>query len=134
MKTTIFRSIGSVLAGLVTIIVLSNGTDTILESTGIFPPVSEQMKHGFNTPWMNLLALMYRIVFMIIGGFVTAYIAVKHKMLHAMILGAIGTVLGIVGAVFAWDIAPAWFLLMLVFAGFPCVWVGCKIAQARSKK
>jgi hypothetical protein len=49
MRKNPLRSIGAVLAGLITIGVLSNGTDTILEATGVFPPLDVQREQGFDT-------------------------------------------------------------------------------------
>jgi hypothetical protein len=60
MKTNILRSILAVFCGLLTVVILSNGTDMILEATGIYPTVAEQQVHGFKTPWMAGLALTYR--------------------------------------------------------------------------
>src|SRR6186713_2556761 len=99
MKKNTLKSIGAVLAGLIAVIILSNGTDMILEASGIFPPVKEQLTNGFTTLWMLLLALIYRIVFMIIGGYVTAWLSPKKPMRHVLVLGIIGTVLGILGAI-----------------------------------
>lgn len=41
MNMNTFKSIGAVVAGFLTVVVLSVGTDFILESLGIFPPQSE---------------------------------------------------------------------------------------------
>jgi hypothetical protein len=49
MRKNTLRSIGAVLAGLITIGVLSNGTDAILEVTGVFPPLEVQREQGFDT-------------------------------------------------------------------------------------
>jgi hypothetical protein len=64
MSKNAFKSLGAVLAGLIAIIILSNGTDTLLETTGVFPPVAVQRQQGFDTVWMVMLALVYRGLYM----------------------------------------------------------------------
>jgi len=120
MKKIVLKSIGAVAAGLIAVIILSNGTDILLESSGIFPPVEEQLKHGFTTTWMLLL-------FMVIGGYITAWLSPNRPMRHALILGLIGMVLGILGAIAAWGVAPPWFLIMITVLGLPAVWLGGKL-------
>ena len=121
------KSLGAVLAGLVAIIVLSNGTDTLLETTGVFPPVAVQRQQGFDTVWMVMLALVYRSIYMVVGGYIAATLAPSRPMLHAVALGIVGSVLGILGAVATWDLTPAWFSISLVILGLPCVWLGGKL-------
>jgi hypothetical protein len=124
---SILRSIFAVLAGLLTIVVLSNGTDTILEATGVFPPVAVQMKQGFTTLWMVLLALLYRLIYTVAGGYVTAALSPNRPMRHVLILGGIGLVAGILGAIAAWNIAPAWYSIALIILALPCVWLGAQL-------
>lgn len=127
MDRNVLKSIGAVLAGLAAILVLSNGTDTVLEATGVFPPAAEQRDSGFTTWWMVLLALTYRVVYMVVGGYATAALAPHKPLRHATALGMIGVVLGILGAVAAWGIAPTWFSTLLVLLGLPSVWLGGKL-------
>jgi hypothetical protein len=88
-----------VLAGLATIIARSNGIDTVLESTGIFPSLDEQRSHGFNTPWILLLALGYRVVFAFVGGRLTAVLSPSSPNKHVGALVTLGFVLGLAGTV-----------------------------------
>jgi Flp pilus assembly pilin Flp len=50
------KSIVAVLAGFITVVILSVGRDFVLESLGIFPPQSEPLAA---TPLMLLIALIY---------------------------------------------------------------------------
>jgi hypothetical protein len=127
MKTNILKSIGAVLGGLITVILLSNGMDMVLEASGVFPSVSQQRHEGFHTPWMAGLALLYRLVFLVIGGYVTAKLAPRRPMTHVIILGSIGCVFGLLGSFATWGFAPAWFLLSPVILGIPCVWIGGRL-------
>jgi hypothetical protein len=132
MNRKALRSVGAVLAGLVTIVVLSNGTDTVLEATGVFPPVAVQQEQGFDTTWMAALAVAYRGVYTMVGGYVTAANAPNRPMRHAVVLGIVGIVLGVLGALATWRITPAWFNVLLIVLGPPCAWLGAKVKIGRS--
>jgi len=114
------KSTGAVFAGMLTIVVLSTATDAVLEKLGIFPPLEK----GLFIPWMLALALVYRSVYAIAGGFITAMLAPKRPMQHAIILGGIGVVISIIGVFVAWDMSPHWYPIALVLTALPCTWLG----------
>lgn len=124
MKT--LRSIGSVLAGFVTVFALSVGTDIVMESTGVLPPPSQPEDY---VTWMLVLALAYRTVITVFGGWVTAKIAPVPKMKNVMALGIIGTVGGIVGIFAGWQYGNHWYPIALAVLAYPSVWLGGKLAQ-----
>jgi len=117
------RSIGAVLAGVLVVIVLSLGTDVVLHATGIYPPWFQPMADGL---WV--LALAYRIVYGIVGGYLAARLAPNRPMAHALMLGAVGLVLSIVGVAANWnkgpEYGPRWFSLALIATALPCAWIG----------
>ena len=125
----ILKSIGAVIAGLFFIFLTHNGTDLILESLGIFTPITER----FETTWMVVTALVYRILFSIAGCYVTAWLAPSKPMLHAMILGTIGLVLSTAAAIvlIPRDLGPAWYPIALAVSALPCAWIGGKLVQDR---
>ncbi len=137
----ILGSIFAVLVGFIVIFILSLGTDTILENAGIFPSIAEQQKYSFNILWMDLLALFYRVVYTILGGYITAKLAPNKPMRHVIILGVFGTVVAIVGNIVGSmipatkDVLPLWFMVALVLMQYPGVWIGGKLAikQIKSK-
>jgi 3-methyladenine DNA glycosylase AlkD len=98
------RSIGAVLIGLIFIFVLSLATDQLLHSLNVYPPWGEPMWDNK----LNLLALSYRVVYAIIGSYLTARFAPRNPMRHAMILGLIGLVLSSIGAIGAIVMANLW--------------------------
>ena len=117
------RSIAAVAAGFFATAVLSLATDQVLHTLDVYPPWGEPMW----SPWLNTLALSYRIVFTISGGYLTAWLAPHAPMRHAVILGLIGTAFGAAGAIAAISIAnlgPNWYPIALALSGFPCVWLG----------
>ena len=130
--TNILRSVGAIFAGVVTVIVLSLGTDVILHATGVYPPWFQPMAEAL---WV--LALAYRIVYGVLGGYVAARFAPNQPMKHALIVGFIGLALSIVGVAMHWnkgpEFGPKWFNLGLVFTALPCAWAGGKLVMARPR-
>jgi hypothetical protein len=119
---SLLRSAGAVLLGLLAIFVLSLGTDQLLHMLEVYPPWGQPMHETSD----NLLALAYRIVYSIFGCYLAARFAPRNPMRHALILGAIGFVLSLVGAIAAseLDLGPLWYPIALVIIAFPCAWVG----------
>jgi len=127
MNKSTFKSIGAVLAGFITVVVLSIGTDAVLETIKFFPPQNEA---DFYTPWMLLIALIYRSIYTVAGGYVAAASAPDRPMRHAIILGILGIAAGTLGAATNWDkttVSTAWYPISLVIAALPCTWLGGKL-------
>ena len=123
------KSIIAVVAGFVAVLVLSIGTDTILTMYGIFP---RQDDPGAYLPWMLIVALLYKCNFTILGGYITAALAPNRPMRHAMILGGIGFVIALLGAIINWDNATAsgtWYPIALIILTLPSVWAGGKLKK-----
>jgi hypothetical protein len=121
----ILKGIGAILAGMVFIVVTHTATDFILESLGIFTPPSQ----GFHTTWMVVTATIYRSIFTVAGGYLTAALAPNRPMLYAVILGAIGIAAGTAGAIVTipLGIAPLWYPIALIVLALPCTWLGAKL-------
>lgn len=120
--TRVLKSVLAVVAGFLTIAVLSTAADMAMHMTGVYPPNGAPM---FD-PALNALALSYRIVFTVLGGYVTARLAPSKPATHVMGLAGIGLVLGVLG-VFASmnaNLGPIWLPVALVVTAVPCVWLG----------
>lgn len=115
------KSIWAVVAGFLTVVVFSMGTDMVLEKTGIFPPPSEM---GLFVTWMLALALLYRTVYTILGGYVTALLAPQNPMKHVWILAIFGQIGGIVGVIVGWNLSAHWYPIALAALAIPSVWLG----------
>ncbi len=130
------RSIGALLAGMLAGVIVSLGTDIVLHAIGVFPPWGQSMV-GFDGPL--LLATVYRTVYGVAGSYVTARLAPHRPMLHAMILGIVGLVASLVGAIVTWNKGPAfgphWYPLALIVLALPQSWAGGKLRlmQLRSR-
>jgi hypothetical protein len=116
------RGAGAVLAGFVAVVVLSLGTDQVLHMLQVYPPWDQPM---FD-PGLNLLALSYRIVYTIVGGYITARVARQSPMRHALVLGAIGTVIATAGAIatIPMHLGPSWYPIAIALTALPCAWLG----------
>ena len=123
------RSTSAVFAGLVAVFVLSLGTDQALHTLQVYPPWGVPMRETS----LNLLALSYRLVYGVIGGVVTAWLAPHAPVRHALILGGIGLALSTLGAIgaIASDIGPAWYPILLAITALPCAWLGGVLVQRR---
>jgi hypothetical protein len=127
------RSVVAVAAGFFATALLSLGTDVVMHTTGVFPPWGQPMANG-----LFGLATVYRVVYTLFGGYLTAALAPSRPMSHVMVLGAIGILAATVGAAATWNAGPAfgprWYPLLLVVTALPCVWAGglLRARQVRS--
>ena len=119
---SLWRSAGAILLGFVVVVVLSLATDQLLHVLKVYPPWGEPM----HEPGLNLLALSYRIVYAILGSYLAARFAPRNPMRHALILGAIGFVVSVIGAITAipMNLGPAWYPIVLALTALPCAWLG----------
>jgi hypothetical protein len=127
------RSTVSVLVGFISVAVLSLGTDQVLHVLRVYPPWGEPMYE----PGLNLLALSYRILYTVLGGYVTASLAPHRPMRHVFVLGLIGLITGSAGAIAAISMAnlgPNWYPIALAITGFPCVWLGGVLYSVRHER
>jgi hypothetical protein len=68
-----------------------------------------------------LLATVYQTIYGILGAYIVARLAPYRPLEHALIGGAVGTVLSIAGAAATWNrgLGPHWYPLALVFLALP---------------
>lgn len=119
------KSAGAVLAGLIVVVVLSTTTDAVLHATHIFPPPDQVM----TDPMLYLLALTYRGVFTLLGGWVVARLAPTSPMTHVVVLAVIGLLLGGLGvfAAVATNLGPLWYAVAVAVTGPLLTLVGGKL-------
>jgi len=118
------RSIAAVFAGAAAVVALSTGTDLVLEHT-LLP----QMNTPAVTPSMLALALAYRTLY---GGWLTAKLAPRRELAHALALGAIGTLVAGVGVYAAWGFGQHWYPIALTVLALPQSWVGGRLAVGKA--
>jgi hypothetical protein len=125
MNPNTLKSIGAVIGGLIFIMVTHTATDAVFESAGVIPKGHLNVGTG-----LILFVVLYRVLWSLLGCYMTARIAPSAPMKYALILGAIGTVLSIAGAIVTMnmDLAPAWYGWMLAVTALPVAWVGGRLA------
>jgi hypothetical protein len=118
------RSIVAVFAGMLAVVVLSLGTDLALHAAGIFPALGDRMSDS-----LFMLATVYRTIYAVLGGYITARLAPNRPMQHALLNGLIGVALSALGAVVTWNraLGPHWYPLALVVTALPTAWLGGKL-------
>lgn len=126
MNRNIFKSIGAVLTGFIAIFVLSYGTDAVLESMGVFF-YGALPKYG-SEPLIATI-LFYRLLYSVVGCYITARLAPSDGMRHAFSLGALGFIFSTLGAIVGQDLGPAWYLWGLVVFALPCAWLGGRLHE-----
>jgi hypothetical protein len=122
-----WRSTAAILAGFVAVFVLSLGTDQVMHVLDVYPPWGQPM----HEPGLNLLALSYRCVYAVIGGFIAARLAPHAPMRHALVLGLIGLAFGTLGVVATsgMDLGPRWYPIALALTALPCTLLGGVLQQ-----
>jgi hypothetical protein len=130
------RSILAVVAGFIVVIAITLVTDAILHWTHFYPPLGEY------TPGRTLIwATVYRTIYGIIGSYITARLAPRRPMKHALIGGFIGLILSTVGAAVTWNrvpsLGPHWYSVALIVGALPTAWLGanfglCRRTESRS--
>jgi hypothetical protein len=118
------RSVMAFIASFITVVVLSVGTDAVMHAVGMFPPLGEPMKDGR----LLAIALGYRLVYGVLGGYVIARLAPFSPMGHALVSGIIGFVVSTLGAIAMWGYGNHWYPIALAATAVPCAWVGGAIA------
>ena len=125
------RSIGAVAAGVFVIIAVTTLVDVLFHAVGVFPPMDQPIDDR-----LALLATAYRIVISVGGAWLTARLAPNQPMKHALILGYVGVVLGLVGVIATWNmgLGPRWYPVALAVLAIPQCWAGGRMYLALSPR
>jgi hypothetical protein len=115
------KSIWAVVAGVVFIIAVTTLVDIALHMAGVYPGMDQPLDNR-----LAMLATSYRIVIGVAGAWITARLAPDRPMRHALILGYVGVVLGLVGVIATWNkgLGPRWYPIALVLLAIPQCWLG----------
>jgi len=119
--------VGAVVAGLVSIFAVTTAVDAVMHAIGVFPPLGAPPMSDA----LFALAFGYRFVIDVAGCALTARLAPRRPMRHALVVGGIGLGLSIVGAVAMWDASRAWYPIALAASALPCGWLGGRFVERR---
>lgn len=120
------QSIIAVIAGFFVTALLSTATDTVMQAIGVFPSDGQRMSDA-----MFLLPAVYRALYTVAGGFITAKFAPTKPMHHAAVLAGLG-LLGGLGGLAAWyaapNLGPFWYAASIPASALPCILGGAWLA------
>ena len=122
------RSTGAILAGFAAVFVLSSAADAVLHLAGYYPNDGT----AGSDPQLAV-ALAYRTAITVFGGWVAARLAPANGMRHALILGIIGTLAGLVGVFAAWGLGHHWYAISLAALAIPSTTLGGWLFARRSR-
>jgi hypothetical protein len=129
MKNSILKSVVAILAGIVLGAILAILTDMIMEKSGLM----KRIPFNSNSAGVILFVLFYRKVFNVSGSYLTARLAPQKPMNHALILGLMGFIVTLAGAIIMWNIPPHWYSLSVAFVSLPCSWFGGLLATRNTR-
>lgn len=125
------RSILAVVVGYLLIGFLSFGADVVMHN--LRPEVYLDGGRLEHTPTL-LVVMLYVAVFAILGCYVTARLAPRNPMKHALILGALGVVTQVAMWSIAWNTVPAWFHIVSLALVMPYAWIGGRIRERQLER
>ena len=118
------RSILAVVAGFLLVFVLSLGTDQLFHVLGVYPPWGAPMYERE----LNLLALAYRFLYTVLGGWLVARLAPTTPTKHVTVFAAIGLLFGLLGVAGAMAMSPRlgplWYPIGVAVTGPIGAWAG----------
>lgn len=121
------RLVLAILAGFILNVVLSMATDHLFHVLNVYPPYGEPM---FDNGLM-LLAFSYRVIFTVGCCYLSAMLAREQAMKAVLIMGGVGSVLWLLGAIAMWDKGPAWYNIIGILTSVPLAWLGGKLYVSR---
>lgn len=119
------RGIAAVFAGFVAVVILSLGTDELLHLAKVYPPWGVRMSDR-----LFALATAYRVIYGVVGSYVTARLAPYRPMLHSVIGALIGMALSTLATIGTWnkpEMGPHWYPIALIVTALPTAWLGATL-------
>lgn len=113
------RTAGALIAGFIAVAALSTAADAVLHAMNYYPNDGT----AGSDPELAV-ALTYRTLFTVLGGFIAAWLAPSHPLRLATILGAIGTLPAILGVVAMWSLGHHWYAISLAVLAMPSTALG----------
>jgi hypothetical protein len=128
MAANFKKSLRAILAAILFVIVVTTLVDILLHVLKVYPAWDQPIDDK-----LSALATAYRIVISVAGTYLACWLAPQKPMKHAMILGAIGTVMGAAGAAATWNkgLGPHWYPIALAVLALPQSWLGAYLYERK---
>lgn len=125
------RSVWAIAAGVLVTVVVTTLVDVALHAAGVYPAQGTPLDDSHAA-----IATSYRLVIGVGAAWLTARLAPARPLRHALILGAVGTVLALVGVAVSWnrDLGPRWYPIALAVLALPQCWAGGRLYELRSAR
>jgi hypothetical protein len=126
-----FRSVLAIIAGSVVWMVTALGTDAVLMS--LAPSWFSEGGRVESVPLL-LFMISYSLLFSVLGGYITALIARRKEIQHALALGVLQFLMGIVATIKFFDTAPLWFHVLFLTLLIPANVLGGQLRAMQKRK
>lgn len=129
-EVPVVRSVIAVLAGFFASMVMSLGADLAFRrmSPESFDAEGQAANEG------TLFVIMgYETLFAAVAGYVTARLAIRRPLAHALIMGAVVLAGRLFTAILAWSSVPAWFHVGVLVLIVPAALLGAKLGELRAR-
>lgn len=113
------RTAAALIVGFVAVAALSMAADALLHAMSYYPNDGT----AGSDPQLAV-ALAYRTAFTVLGGYITARLAPSHPQRLAVVLGAIGTLFAVLGAVAMWGLGHQWYAISIAVLAIPSTTLG----------
>jgi uncharacterized membrane protein len=125
------KSIWAIVAGVLFVIAVTTLVDIVLHAIGVYPPLNQPIDDKG-----ALLATAYRVVISVAGAWLTARLAPDKPVQHALMLGYVGVVLGLIALAVTWNkgLGPRWYPVALVVLAIPQCWAGGKLYELQARR
>lgn len=125
------RSIGAIAVGYLAYIILSGIGGFVLVMS--FPEVASQVPRDPGTGFL-VAGLVLGVLFAIVGGYITAVMAKTAEIRHALSLGGVIVLLGLVSMVAMSSPQPLWAQLSGLIFAVPSVYLGGRLRVKQSDR
>jgi ABC-type multidrug transport system permease subunit len=125
------RSILAIIAGSVAWMVTALGMDAVMMA--IVPHLYDANGKVESLPLL-LFSMTYSLLFSVLGGYVTALVAKRKELQHALALGVLQFVMGIAATIKFFDTAPLWYHVVFLTLLIPAILVGGQLRMMQKRR